>query len=79
MVNNNTFELSDEQLEAVTGGDGSPINLLSTLSAGNTFTGLNIAEGSTANFSGFNINGSVTQSGSTFKQGIKSTQNAGNA
>ena len=76
MANNNTFELSDEQLEAVTGGDGA-LNLGSLLSAGNTGTLLNIADGSTTNFSGFN-SGCLNQSGSTIKQCVTSTQAAGN-
>ena len=73
----NEIELTDEQLEVVTGGDAA--NLLSTLSAGNTATLLNIAEGNTSNTSLLNLNGSVTQSGSTFTQGIANLQNAGNA
>ena len=75
MVNNNAFELSDEQLEVVTGGDTA--NLLSQLSAGNTSTLLNIAEAPVTNVSLFNLGG-LSQSGSAIAQSINNTQKATN-
>ena len=76
MINNNTFELSDEQLEAVTGGDS--VNLGSLLSAGNTSTLLNIAEAPVTNISGFNLGG-LSQSGSAIGQSLSNTQKATNS
>jgi len=76
MVNNNAFELSDEQLEAVTGGVDTA-NILSQLQAGNTFTGLNIAEAPVTNISLFNLGG-LSQSGSAIGQSVSNTQKATN-
>ena len=76
MINNNTFELSDEQLEAVTGGTNTT-DLLSQLQAGNTSTLLNIAEAPVTNISGFNLGG-LSQKGSAIGQSINNTQTATN-
>ena len=70
------FELTDEQLEAVTGGTDTT-NLLSELQAGNTSTLLNIAEAPVTNISGFNLGG-LSQTGSAIAQSISNNQKATN-
>ena len=82
MVNNNAFELSDEQLEAVTGGvdagNGLFANIGSTLANTQTNLGLNVADAGTLNASGINFGG-LSQTGSTVSQSTSSTQASGNA
>ena len=73
MDNYNAIELSDEQLEAVTGGD--IVNLGSSLSANNFLNQINIAAAPTVNVSLFNL-GNLSQSGSIIGQGNNSTQGA---
>ena len=76
MVNNiNAFELSDEQLDTVTGGS---FNFGSIQNAGNGLTQLNLAEAPTLNFSGINF-GHLSQSGATVLQGNSSKQEAENS
>ncbi len=76
MVNNiNAFELSDEQLETVTGGS---FNFASIQNAGNGLTQLNLADGTTFNISGINF-GKLEQSGATIAQGNSSKQQASNS
>ena len=86
MVNDiDACELSDEQLEMVTGGShghswhghGSH-NFGSFQNAGNNSVQLNIAIAPTINISLFN-SGTLTQSGATIFQGNSSTQNASNS
>jgi hypothetical protein len=71
MVNNNTFELNDEQLEAVTGG-GYDIFSPQNLGLGNLQ--FNIASAPTSNFSGFNF-GDLEQYGASISQKNESEQN----
>ncbi len=75
MANNmNARELSDEQLEAVTGGS---TNLFSNEFAGNGLLQLNLAVDPTVNVSVFNF-GDLSQTGATTTQSNGSTQKAGN-
>ena len=76
MVNNiNAFELSDEQLDTITGGS---LNFASIQNAGNGLTQLNLAVAPTANISGINF-GKLEQSGATVWQGNASKQEASNS
>ena len=76
MVNKiDACELSDEQLDAVTGGSK---NIFSNQFAGNGLTQLNLAEAPTVNFSGINF-GHLSQSGATVLQGNSSKQEAENS
>jgi len=81
MINDiDAFELSDKQLEAVTGGSHGhrSHNFGSFQNAGNNSVQLNIAIAPTINISLFN-SGTLTQSGATIFQGNSSTQNASNS
>ncbi len=76
MVNNiNAFELSDEQLDIVTGGS---FNFASIQNAGNGLTQLNLAVAPTANVSVFNF-GNLEQEGASISQANKSKQEASNS
>ena len=70
-------DLTDEQLEAVTGGVDAA-NILSTLTNTQTNLGLNLANAGTSNISGINFGG-LSQTGSTVTQSTTSTQASGNA
>jgi hypothetical protein len=85
MVNDlNAYELSDEQLDTVTGGHGhkhhghGSHNFGSFQNAGNSSVQLNIAIAPTINISLFN-SGTLTQSGATILQGNSSAQYASNS
>jgi bacteriocin-like protein len=71
----NNIELTDEQLEQVTGGSE---NVFSFQNAGNELLQLNLASAPTANVSGINF-GDLSQSGATVWQGNSSTQTASNS
>ena len=71
----NAFELSDEQLDTVTGGS---LNFASLQNAGNGLLQLNLAAAPTANISGINF-GKLEQEGATVWQGNASKQEAGNS
>ena len=76
MVNNiDALELSDEQLDTVTGGS---LNFASIQNAGNGLTQLNLAAAPTANISGINF-GHLSQNGATVLQGNSSKQEASNS
>jgi hypothetical protein len=76
MVNDiDACELSDEQLETVTGGS---FNFGSLQNAGNGALQLNLAVAPTVNVSVLNF-GDLHQSGATVLQGNKSTQEASNS
>ena len=75
MVNNiNAYELSDEQLDTVTGGS---TNFLGFQNAGNGALQLNLAVAPTVNVSVLNF-GNLEQSGATVWQGNASKQEASN-
>src|SRR5437588_5779824 len=77
MVNNiNAFELSDEQLDTVTGA-GDSFRFISLQGSDTVALHLNLAAAPTGNFSGINF-GSLSQSGAIILQGNSSKQNAEN-